>query len=599
MITDITYLGKIINVDSNSIEVEINSQEIQSYSPVINGRLYRIGQIGTLVKIPLGYMVLYGIVSSVSNTASKQEESSEKPSYGDRFLQVQLIGETLGNLPFEKGIGIYPTVNDEVHLVVEEDLKNIYGDKQDNFIEIGKHSSTDNLSVFIDVQNFVLRHSAVLGSTGSGKSNATAHIIKTILSDYQGSRVILIDPHGEYESAFKDQAKIYKINDPLNPLYIPFWIMTFDELSFFLVSRQAGQDQLPDKRLRSEIVNMKRLNVTKLKAGVVNSDFITSDSPIPFDIRLMWHNFNREVNGTFSTATVENQNITTEELINAGDPALLIPATFRPYAMGAERPYKSKKQEMYNYEKNIYGRLKDSRFDFMLYPGEFYSADGPSDIDKLIRNWIDHDKRLTILDLSGVPFELIDLSVGLLTRIIFDTMYWGRFEDYTGRSRPLLMVFEEAHSYLSKEQESVYVYGYARRAVEKIFKEGRKFGVGAMVVSQRPSEISATILSQVGTFIALRLTNSADQSTVKSASPNNMMSLIDFLPSLRVGEAVVVGESIKIPSRVRINLVSPRPSSNDPELVKNWSREYKSDDDHYKKLITMMREQKQSTNGEK
>ncbi|MDD5368170.1 MAG: ATP-binding protein [Anaerolineaceae bacterium] len=595
MINDVTYLGKVINVDSKSIEVEINSEEIKSYSPVINGRLYRIGQIGTLVKIPLGYMALYGIVSSVSNTPSKNEENFDKPNYGDRYLQVQLIGEKLGNMEFEKGIGTYPTVNDEVHIVVEDDLRSIYGGKKDGLLEIGKHSSTDNLSVFVDLQNFVLRHSAILGSTGSGKSNATAHITKSILRDYPGSRIVLIDPHGEYESAFGGDAKIFKINDPVNPLYIPFWIMTFDELSFFLVGRQAGQDQLQDKRLRSEIVSMKKNNASKLKAGLVNSDLITADSPIPFDIRLLWHNLNREVNGTYSTATIENQNEKTEELIGAGDPNLLIPATFKPYSMGAERPYKSKRQEMYSHEKNIYARLKDSRFDFMFFPGEFYTTESENDIDKLVRDWIDHDKRLTILDLSGVPFELIDLSVGLLTRIIFDSMYWGRFEEYTGRNRPILMVFEEAHSYLSEEQGSRFVYGYARKAVEKLFKEGRKFGVGAMVVSQRPSEISTTILSQVGTFIALRLTNNADQSTVKSASPNNMTNLIDFLPSLRIGEAVIVGESIKIPSRVRISLVEPRPSSNDPALAKNWNKTFPPNEQHYKNIITAIREQKQIT----
>jgi DNA helicase HerA-like ATPase len=248
---------------------------------------------------------------------------------------------------------------------------------------------------------------------------------------------------------------------------------------------------------------------------------------------------------------------------------------------------------MYTYEKKIYSRLKDNRFDFILNPGDYYDVESKYDIDHLLRSWIEHDKRLTILDLSGVPFELIDICVGLLTRFVFDSMYWGRFEDYTGRNRPLLMVYEEAHSYLPTGEENSHIYGYARKAVEKIFKEGRKFGIGAMVVTQRPSEISKTILAQVGTFIALRLTNSNDQGTVTSASPNNMTSLIELLPSLRVGEAIVVGESIKIPSRVRINLVEPRPNSNDPELVKSWKNTFKKNIDHYKKIITAIRERKQ------
>lgn len=148
-----------------------------------------------------------------------------------------------------------------------------------------------------------------------------------------------------------------------------------------------------------------------------------------------------------------------------------------------------------------------------------------------------------------------------------------------------LIAYEEAHSYLGKNETI-----YARNAVEKIFKEGRKFGLGAVVISQRPSELSETILAQVGTFIALRLTNSSDQSIVKSMAPDNMNSLISLLPSLRIGEAVIVGEAINIPTRVRLPLQSPRPDSSDPELVSAWMREYNSDDD-YKMVVTKIREQ--------
>jgi hypothetical protein len=161
------------------------------------------------------------------------------------------------------------------------------------------------------------------------------------------------------------------------------------------------------------------------------------------------------------------------------------------------------------------------------------------------------------------------------------------------------MVYEEAHSYLPKSEKSSNVYGYARKAVEKIFKEGRKFGIGAMVVTQRPSEISETILAQAGTFLALRLSNSGDQSTVESSAPNNMSSLMELLPSLRIGEAIVVGEAINIPSRVRIELVEPRPSSNDPELVKTWKAKYKPNTENYKAIVTAIREQKPIINPKK
>ncbi|MDD5736701.1 MAG: DUF853 family protein [Candidatus Omnitrophica bacterium] len=591
MINEITYLGKVINVNSSSIEVEI-SRDIPSATPIINGRLYKLGQIGTFVKMPVGGLTLFGIVSSVSNTPSLVEVNKYEPDYGSRFLQVQLIGEQLGGDTFKKGVGTYPTINDEVHIVTEDDLKIIYGNHGDGVIEIGKHSSSENLPVYLDLHNFILRHSAILGSTGSGKSNTTAHILKRILNDYPGSRIVLVDTHGEYASAFGDKAKVFKINDEKNPLYIPFWAMSFDELSFFLVGRQAGSEKPEDKKLREAVVKLKKENASKLKAGKVDLDFVTADSPIPFDIRKMWYDFNREINATYSEATADKQTKDKEELEAEGDSQRLTPAKFKPYSMGAVAPFKSKDQTMYAYEMKILSRLKDTRFDFMFNPGDFYDTTSKHDIDQLLRDWIDHEQRLTILDLNEVPFELIDITVGLITRLIFDSMYWGRNEEYTGRNRAILMVFEEAHSYLPKNEGSSHIYGYARRSVEKIYKEGRKFGVGAMVVTQRPSEISETILAQVGTFVALRLTNSSDKNNVQSASPNNMNSLMELLPSLRIGEAIIVGEAINIPSRVRIELVEPRPSSNDPKLVEGWKKKFAVKVEHYKNIIKAWREQK-------
>ncbi len=586
---DTTYLGKVINVNSGSVEVEI-SRDIPSAAPIINGRLYKIGQIGTFVKFPIGSLTLYGLVSSVSNTPSSIESTQYEPNYGSRFLQVQLIGEKLGNEIFQKGIGTFPTINDEVHIVTEVDLKLIYGEKSDGFIEIGKHSSSENLPVYIDIHNLILRHSAILGSTGSGKSNTTANLLKRILNDYNGARIILVDTHGEYSSAFMKDAQIFKINDKTNPLFVPFWTMTFDELSFFLVGRTEGQEKPEDKQLREKIIELKKINASKLSAGKVNEDYITADSPIPFDIKQMWYEFDREINATYNH---NSDHIPANECLEEeGSAKDLKPARFTPYSPNNTAPFKSKRITMYPYVGKIYSRLKDSRYSFMFNPSDYYDVSSKNDIDHLLRNWVEHAKRLTILDLSGIPFELIDISVGLISRFIYDSMYWGRFEAYTGRNRPLLMVYEEAHSYLPKSEKSSNVYGYARKAVEKIFKEGRKFGIGAMVVTQRPSEISETILAQAGTFIALRLTNSGDKGTVQSAAPNNMSSLMELLPSLRIGEAIIVGEAINIPSRVRIELVEPRPSSNDPHLVESWKKSFKPDEKNYKKIVTAIREQK-------
>ncbi|WP_045856335.1 ATP-binding protein [Teredinibacter purpureus] len=588
MDSDITYLGTVIRVDSSTVEVEI-SDEIPSSAPIINGRLYKIGQIGTFVKMPMGNITIYGIVSSVSNTSSKEMDSQIKQLVGSRFLSVQLVGEKVGDDEFEKGIGTYPTINDEVHIVIERDLFDIYGEKNAGSIEVGKHSSSDNLSVYVDIHKLVLRHCAILGSTGSGKSNTTVSILKSILGGYNGSRVMLIDPHGEYSSAFPD-AITFKINDKGKPLYVPFWLMNFDELAFFLVGAKPADDQRPEYRLLREwITNYKKKNF-KLKAGDVNPDFITADSPIPFSARELWYDMNCWLNASFSSTKKDEQTDVKEFQTDEGNFENLKGATFTSHktTTNANPPHVSKHQEFYSYEKKILSRLKDSRFDFMFNSGEYKDASSSKDLHDLLKDWIGSINQLAILDLSGVPFEVLDIAIGLITRFVYDSMFWGRNETYTGKNRPLLLAYEEAHTYLSKNDSS----SYSKTAVERIFKEGRKFGIGALIISQRPSEISETILAQLGTLIALRLTNSSDQSIVKSSSPDNLNSLIDLLPSLRIGEAVIVGEAIKIPSRVRIKLNNPRPASEDPKLVECWEKKYEESDENYKSVVTKIREQR-------
>lgn len=585
MKSDSTYLGQVIRVDSSAVEVEV-SAEIPSAAPIINGRLYKIGQIGTFVKMPMGNITIYAIVSAVSDRPFAADADGETRS-SSKFLSIQLIGEKIGDNEFEKGIGTYPTIGDEVHLVIEKDLFEIYGEKDSGSIELGKHSSSENLSVYVDTHNLILRHCGIMGSTGSGKSNTTVSLLKAILGNYAGSRIILIDPHGEYASAFPD-AKIFKIGDAQAPLFIPFWLMTFEELAFFLVGVDQRDEQRVEYRLLRDLVtSMKRENLN-LKAGTVNKDLVTADSPIPFSARKLWYEMNWALNASFSTTSKDDQNQTTACQTAAGDAESLSPAVFEPYAMGNAAPYKSKHSEFFAYEKKILSRLKDSRYDFLFNPGEYKTANSPKDLHNLLAEWIGSPQKLAILDLSGVPFEVLDITIGLITRFVYDSMFWGRKETYTGKQRPLLLAFEEAHTYLGKNDKS----SYSKAAVERVFKEGRKFGVGALVISQRPSELSETILSQIGTLIALRLTNSADQSIVKSSAPDNMNSLMDLLPSLRIGEAVVTGEAIKIPSRIRLKLNNPRPTSEDPKLVDCWSKEHAHHDDNYKAVVTKIREQK-------
>jgi hypothetical protein len=215
-------------------------------------------------------------------------------------------------------------------------------------------------------------------------------------------------------------------------------------------------------------------------------------------------------------------------------------------------------------------RLLDRQYDFLLHPGAWepdLAGKAAKDLPELLQAWLGHDKPITILDLSGIPSAVVGRLIGAILKITYEGLFWGREKSEGGIARPLLVVMEEAHRYLSKEAD-----GPARTMVQRVVKEGRKFGIGAMIVSQRPSEVDETILSQCGTFIVLRLSNASDRSRVQSSLPDNLAAVVDSLPVLRVGEAIITGEAARLPIRCRISLPDEknRPNSEDPAVAKRW-----------------------------
>ena len=381
---------------------------------------------------------------------------------------------------------------------------------------------------------------------------------------YPSARVVVIDPHGEYGSAFEGISKVFRIGSESERLEIPYWVMSFDELGWFFINRTAASESPQEAAFRGKIVDLKRAGCSGLKGGAVPPSEITVDSPVPFDIRQLWYFFDRSEKSTFQDKTC-----TLEALTREGDAATLTSAQFSPYTSDNTAPYRNRAaigitQQMLR----LLARLKDKRFEFLCQPGEF---DGKNlDLDDLVERWIGHDQPLTIFDLGGVPSEITDLVVALISRILFEVCFWGRQLPGIGKRGPLLVVFEEAHLYLPRGDAGRFLQGFARRSVQRLFKEGRKYGVGGMVVSQRPSELDETILSQCGTFFALRLSTPEDQARIKAIVPDSLSGLLDVLPALRTGEAIVMGEAVTIPSRIRVPLADPRPRSNDPEVGKRW-----------------------------
>ncbi|MGO9642592.1 MAG: ATP-binding protein [Candidatus Acidiferrales bacterium] len=568
MRNDPTFLGLVRKVSGARLFVEL-SPDIPSASPIIEGRVYRLGQVGSFVRIPLGFLSLYGVVSMVGASewlGNREIEYETEIPPGQRWMEVQLVGESYGKSPFERGVSVFPTIDDEVHVVTETDLTVIYGSSRGAPVQIGYHASSVSLPAVVDLESIVTRHAAVVGSTGSGKSNAIAALLKNLCgSEYPRARVVVIDPHSEYGAAFRGISRVFRIGGTEQPLLVPYWTMSFDEFGWFFVDRKTGSESVPDATLRDKLFEMRKAKVSSLRAGALGADEITVDSPVPFNIRDLWWQMDFADRATFKTKEFKKGD---EEVVDKGDAETLKPATFKPVAPGDKPPYKNPVSGMMqSYLSRISARLKDKRFEFLCNAGEY---DGCKlDLHDLLASWIAHPQPLTVFDLGGIPFEVADLVVGLIARVLFEISFWGRDLPGIGRQAPILIVFEEAHSYLPRGQRR-FVQGFALSAVQRIFKEGRKYGVGAIVVSQRPSELDETVLSQCGTFFALRLSNSEDQGRIKTVVPDSLAGLIDLLPALRTGESLVLGEAVPIPSRVRFALVEPRPRSDDPDVGKRW-----------------------------
>mgnify|MGYP000942775220 CR=1 FL=1 len=584
-----TEIGTVESVIGNSISIRMKDL-YQSNMPVIDGVVYRIGQIGSFVKIPLGYAQLYGIVTEVGASAIPEailELAKTDPSViqGNRWLKAVLVGEQVGNR-FERGVLQSPTTGDTVHLVSIEDLKIVYGVERNSVDEssiiIGNISASESLDARIDLNKLLSRHCALLGSTGSGKSNAVTVLLRSIAQrNFPSARILIIDPHGEYGDTLSDIANVFKIGATNNEteLEIPYWALPFDELiSIFPGSLNDGQKDY----IREKIYSMKLTNLQNHQG--VRTQSISVDSPIPFSIKQLWFELD-----DFERLTFENNRITPTKLVKAGSADQLIPNEYPLCGLGSSAPFANNSRKgILSFLDGMKSRILDPRFSF-LFNGKQYSPQISgaisNDIDQLFKSWLCHDKIASIIDLSGVPPQIMQSISGVLLKAIYDALFWAQKTSVGGKSQPLFVVLEEAHNYLKSGEDSS-----SSRIVQAIAKEGRKYGVGLLLVTQRPSELNETVLSQCGTMIALRMNNAKDRSHISGAMQDDLQTMADVLSSLRTGEAIVTGEAVKIPSRIKIFRAPYSLKSSDPIVSKQWVKP-KPDGKDYTQAILNWRNQ--------
>lgn len=594
-----TYLGTVQDVQGATISIALDKDTVSGLA-FIDGHGYRIGQIGSFVRIGIGFVDLFGIVSQVGAGAVPEALAKVEP-YGYRWLKVQLVGEGWRSGEFKRGISQYPTIGDEAHLVTEQDLTRIYGRPDaPNFVRIGTLASAESIPALLDIDRLITRHSAVVGTTGAGKSTTVANLLAA-LSDparYPSSRIIVLDIHGEYHAALSDRATMFRVNADEargeQPLFIPYWALSLDEL--LRITPFRGLNDADRAALVEKIKQLKLASITTQPRNGVTADTMTVDTPIPFSIHRLWYELHRYVCSTH-TAQGVNQSEATEAIESGGDGQPILgdimgvnPPRYRPItSSGPNRVYLS--GAPLNIRRQILATeslLRDTRYDFMFRPGPWcpsptlqnLNAQPAQDLDELINSWVGGDKPITILDLSGVPVSILMDLVGVLIRLLFEALFWARYIPEGGRTRPLLFVLEEAHAYLNAANE-----GAASIAARRIVKEGRKYGLGAMIVSQRPAEIDPTILSQCGTMFAMRLANTTDRSHVTGTVSDNLEGLFNMLPTLRTGEAIIVGEAVHLPLRALIDAPARnrRPDSHDPKIYDpdanvGWNRQKQAED---------------------
>jgi hypothetical protein len=461
---------------------------------------------------------------------------------------------------FERGGDSLAIPPKDVKPATIEDIKRIYSDSvkvQESFC-FSTLSSNPGVQVPVNGNKFFNKHIAIVGSTGSGKSHTLATIIQRAVAGKKGdftlnnSHVIVFDIHSEYRSAFPDANFIDVSN-----LTLPYWMLNGEELEEFFLDTETN-DHNQRNVFKEAIIHDRR---AKFQGLDIDKQKIHLDAPLVFDIRAI-----------LETAKRKNA-----EMIDTGE----------TYASGPKKDQPKMTQgslfgKLTNFVNRLESKINDRRLDFFLGT-ESMNVTFEDTLQTLLGYSAANKFNVTVIDLSGVPFEVLSITVSLISRLLFEYGYiYKRLRcakdpnEKVNNDVPILLVYEEAHKYVPNSELSKY--RSSKTSIERIAKEGRKYGVTLLLASQRPSEISETIFSQCNNFIAMRLTNPVDQSYVKKLLPDSLGSLIDKMTSFRQGEALLVGESVVLPSIVQIVQCDPGPSSNDIPYWELWREEWKDMD---------------------
>ncbi len=522
-------IGRIINVGYAVAMISISKSLIR------NNQL-QLAQIGTILKIVTSKSIVVAMVGSLKIGAEDEEGMSD-----GCLAQLNIMGEITTNettrtTRFFRGVRSFPVLGEAVYNMSPQELTLIFNRENEACIEVGRLQQDSSIVAKVRIDDLLSKHFAIIGSTGSGKSCTVALVLQAILNENPMGHVVLFDPHNEYSKSFGDRAEVIDQES----LDLPLWIFDFVESCELLCSEIEDQAREETEILHDLLLKAKRLYDRSLRTGNLStqvklddieaelqrSTHISLDSPVPYRIRDVSKLIDHEM------GKLENSN-------NLA-------------------PYKRLKRR-------IATLIADPRYQFI-----FKNQASPRPIEDIVGRIFRlpvNGKPISCLDFSGIPSEALNIVVSVVSRLAFELATWSE------RKLPILLVCEEAHRYIPRDKS--LGFHSTRRIIGRIAKEGRKYGVSLGIISQRPSELEPSTLSQCSTIFSMRLSNELDQNFVRAAVPDGAADLLSFLPSLGTAETMVFGESVNLPMRVILNTLAEeyRPHSSSAKFTELWKNE--------------------------
>jgi len=572
-------IGQVLSCSPGAIIVLIDNLKVfEEHKTVL--------QVGRYLRIAQGNNDF--TIAAIRNVRGVLGQDADGKPKWQFHIECQAVGTLVDGKVFERASVLLPVPTEPAFPADKETLDKLFAEDADYQFPLGQLSLNKATAMKIHGDRFFSKHIAIVGSTGSGKSCTVARILhdvvgianekNTKIGKQNNSHVVIFDIHDEYTAAFTlIEEQNFTLNRlDIDSLQLPYWLMNSEELeSMFIESNEQNSHNQVSQFKQAVILNKERHN-PDIKE-------MTYDTPVYFSMAEVYHyieNMNREMIGREAGENkpkLEDGTLIDERKDYYFDEAqTFVPQSQAKGSKATNGPFNG---EFNRFVSRLETKLTDKRLRFLLHPAKTNGTPfKTSDFEEIMKQFLGYLNKanITIVDLSGIPFEVLSITVSLVSRLIFDfCFHYSKLQHKEDclNDVPVMIVCEEAHNYIPQKDNAAY--RASRKSLERVAKEGRKYGLSLMVVSQRPSEVSETIFAQCNNFMALRLTNNADQNYVKRLFPDNSSGITDILPNLAPGECVVVGDAVLLPAVVQMPLPKPEPHSQSVCFHKEWTEPWR------------------------